>query len=138
MHSATERFRRDQRCVIVAPEAVKIEAVSKVSGWHKAGIVARVVRQQAGRSRTINAVMGAVRTTVRSTGRVLHLLWLEVVGTVFLAMAAFGGAAGVREYMKYASGHTTAGRVVIAIFFTVTFAWFGVSSFWRVRRKSRP
>jgi len=112
--------------------------VSKVSGWHKAGIVARVARQQAGRSRTFNAVMGAVRTTARSTGRVLHLLWLEVVGTVFLAMAAFGGIAGVREYMRYAAGRAPGARVVIAVCFTVTFAWFGVSSFWRVRRKGRP
>jgi hypothetical protein len=27
-------------------------------------------------------------------------------------------------------------RVVMALGFTVMFAWFGVSSFWRVRKKS--
>jgi hypothetical protein len=81
--------------------------------------------------------MGAVRTTARSFGRALHQLWLEVTGTVFLAMAAFGGMAGVREYMKYAAGRARAGRVAIAICFTLTFAWFGLSSFWRVRRKSQ-
>ncbi len=99
--------------------------------------MARVAGQLAGRNRTLSAVMGAVRTTARSFGRALHQLWLEVTGTVFLAMAAFGGIAGVREYMKYAAGHTTAGRVAIAGCFTLTFAWFGLSSFWRVRRKSQ-
>ena len=137
MPSAAERFAAYRRCVIVAPEAVKIEAVSKVSALRKLGVVARVAGQQAGRNRTIRAVMGAVRTTARSFGRALHQLWLEVTGTVFLAMAAFGGIAGVREYTKYAAGHATAGRVAIAICFTLTFAWFGLSSFWRVRRKSQ-
>ena len=131
--------RRRTGCVIVAPEAVKIEAVSKVSALRKLGLVARVAGQQAGRNRTLNALWGAVRTTGRSFGRAAHHLWLEVTGTVFLAMAAFGAAAGIREYTQYAAGRTTAGRVAIAVCFTLAFAWFGLSSFWRVRRKSpRP
>ena len=82
-------------------------------------------------------MMSAVRATARSFGHVMHLLWLEVTGTVFLAMAAFGGMALVREYMKYAAGRASASRVAIAVCFTITFAWFGLSSFWRVRRKSQ-
>ena len=137
MPASAKRFRwRAQVCVIVAPEAVKIEAVSKVSTFRKLGVVARVAGQRAGRNRTFNAVMTGVRTTARSFGRAAHQLWLEVTGTVFLAMAAFGGVAGVREYMKYAAGRATAGRVAIAVGFTLTFAWFGLSSFWRTRRKS--
>ncbi|HKH97542.1 MAG TPA: hypothetical protein VJ999_00420 [Candidatus Sulfotelmatobacter sp.] len=113
--------------------------MSKVSTVQKLGVVARVARDQAGRSRTLSAVAGAVRTTVRSFARASHQLWLEVTGTVFLTMAAFGGLALVREYMKYEAGHTTAGRVAVAGCFTLTFAWFGLSSFWKVRRKSpRP
>ncbi|HEY3973925.1 MAG TPA: hypothetical protein VGM18_13045 [Candidatus Sulfotelmatobacter sp.] len=111
--------------------------MSKLSVWQKTGVVVRVTRQVARRNRTLGAVKGAVRTVARSTGHVLHLLWLEVVGTMFLAMAAFGGIAGVREYLKYSAGHAPAGRVLIAICFTLTFGWFGVSSFWRVRRKSQ-
>jgi len=128
---------RPDRSVIVSPKAGKIEAVSKVSTLRKLGIAARIVGQQAGRNRTLSAVMSAVRTTARSFGHVLHLLWLEVTGTVFLAMATFGGIAGIREYTKYAAGHATGGRVALAVCFTVTFAWFGLSSFWRVRRKSQ-
>ena len=81
--------------------------------------------------------MSAVRATARSFAHILHLLWLEVTGTVFLAMAGIGGIALTREYAKYAAGHAKGGRVAIAVCFTLTFAWFGLSSFWRVRRKSQ-
>lgn len=131
-----ERFVAHPGPVIVAPRTVKIEAVSKVSTLQKLGIVARVARNQAGRSRTVSAVMSGVRTTVRSFTHSAHQLWLEVTGTLFLSIAAFGAVTTVREYMKYAAGHTTASHVGVAAGFTVTFGWFGVSSFWRTKRKS--
>jgi len=137
MPAAAERFATYSSAVIVAPEAVKIEAVSKVSAWQKAGVVARVAGQQARSSRTLNAIMGGVRTTVRSIAHALHALWLEVTGTLFLAIAAFGAIALVREYMKYEGGRATIGRVAIAACFTLTFAWFGLTSFWRVKKKSQ-
>lgn len=137
MQGAAQRFAATRILLIVAPQPVKIEVVGKVSFLQKLGIVARVARDQAGRSRTLTAVMGAVRTTARSLAHVLDRLWLEVTGTVFLAMAFIGGIAFVREYAKYSAGHATAGRAAIAICFTLTFAWFGLSSFWRVRRKSQ-
>lgn len=126
-----------QVCAIVAPETVKIEAVSKVSTTEKLGVAARVATRQVKRSRTVRAVTGAVTTTARACGRVLHQLWLEVTGLVFLVMAASGGVALAHEYAKYEAGKAGFGRVVVAICFTVTFAWFGVSSFWRVRKKGR-
>jgi len=43
----------------------------------------------------------------------------KVTGFVFLAMAAIGAMAGVREYAKYQSGHANGpGRLVLAICFT--------------------
>jgi hypothetical protein len=126
-----------QACVIVAPEAVKIEAVSKVSAVRKIGVVGRVAAQQVKRSRTVRAATHAATTTARAFGRVLHQLWLEVTGLVFLLMAASGGFAAAKEYAKYEAGRVGLGRVVVAVCFTVTFAWFGVSSFWRVRQKGR-
>jgi hypothetical protein len=123
--------------VIVAPQAVKIEAVSKVSTLRKLGVAARVAQEQAGRSRTWNAVVGAARTTARSFGNALHQLWLEVTGVVFLVIALFGGVELVREYAKYHAGQATAGRVIVAVCFTVVFVWFGVSSFARARKKSQ-
>jgi len=105
--------------------------------WRKLGVVARVAGRLAGRNRTLNAIMGGVRTTARAFAQAMHQLWLEVTGTMFLAIAAFGAIGLVREYVKYQSGRATAGRVAIAVCFTLTFAWFGVTSFWRVRRKSQ-
>jgi len=125
-----------ERGLIVAPEAAKIEVV-KVSTWQKIGVVARVAGRQAGRSRTLRAINSAVRTTVRSIAHVLHQLWLEVTGTLFLTIAAFGAFAVVREYVKYEAGQTSASRLAIAMCFTLAFAWFGLTSFWRVRRKSQ-
>src|SRR5947209_20406916 len=138
MPSAAERFDGDRSFgVIVAPWTVKIEGVSKVSTVRKLGVVARVASQQAGRYRAVRAAKSAVSTTVRAFGKVLHQLWLEVTGLVFLVMAASGGAALAHEYAKYQAGKAGFGRVALAICFTVTFAWFGLSSFWKVRQKGK-
>jgi hypothetical protein len=64
-------------------------------------------------------------------------LWLEVIGLVFLIMAASGGAGLAHEYGKYKAGKAGPGGVVAAICFIAIFAWFGVSSFWRVKRKGK-
>ena len=106
-----------------------------ISLARKLWIVARVANQQAGRSRTMRAVLHAGRTTAHSFGRVLHQLWLEVTGFVFLALAGIGGVALSREYVKYQAGKAGPGRLVVAVCFCLTFGYFGLSSFWRVRRK---
>lgn len=80
---------------------------------------------------------GAVAATARAFGGVLHVLWLEMMGLVFLVMAASGVAATAHEYGKYRAGAGSSGHVAAAMVFTVTFAWFGVSSFWRVKKKNQ-
>jgi hypothetical protein len=100
-------------------------------------LLAQVAGRQAGQSRTLAAVLHAGGVTLRSFGRVLHQLWLEVTGFVFLAMAGIGGIALSREYVKYQAGRTGPGRAVIALCFCLTFGYFGLSSFWRVRRKKQ-
>jgi len=110
----------------------------QVSTLRKLGIVARVAAQQAGRSRTGSAVLKGIQAAASSIGRVLHQLWLEVTGFTFLVIAGIGAFAGYREYGKYQSGHATGpGKLILAICFTLSFAWFGLSSFWRVRRKRK-
>jgi len=98
--------------------------------------VARVASQQVRRTRTFAAVTGAIRATASHFGRVLGQLWLEVTGFVFLALAGIGVLALVHEYAKYRAGHEGPGRSLLAICFTALFGWFGVSSFWRVRKKA--
>ena len=136
MPQAGERFVTASGRAIGAPQTVKIGFV-KVSTWRKVGVVARVAGKQAGKSRTVNAVWAATRATARSFGRVIHQLWLEVTGVVFLMLALSFGSATVKEYTKYQAAHAGLGRLAATTFFTVTFAWFGLSSFWRVRRKSQ-
>jgi hypothetical protein len=111
--------------------------VSKVSTVRKLGVVARVAGQQVKRSRTARAMTDAVATTGRAFGRAVHQLWLEVTGFIFLAMAGIGGIESVKEYSKYQAGRAGARGMVVAICFTVTFAWFGISSFVRVKPKGR-
>lgn len=143
MPIAEKRFRRRPRWVgvIVSPKAVKIEAVAKVSTARKLGVVARVAKnvatQEAQRSRTVRAARGAVAATARAFGRVLHQLWLEVTGAVFLIVAISFAAAAVKEYGKYHAGQVGPGRVALAIFATTLFMWFGLSSFWRVKKKNK-
>ncbi|MBZ5718905.1 MAG: hypothetical protein LAO03_00845 [Acidobacteriia bacterium] len=109
--------------------------MAKLSATRKLGIAARVAYQQAGRTRFFRSAMNAVRATAAHFGRVLSQLWLEVTGFVFLALAAIGATALVREYIKYHAGKADGSRVAIAVCFTVLFGWFGLSSFWRVRKK---
>ena len=125
------------RGVIVAPQAVKIEGVSKLSTWRKAGVVARVAGQQAQRSRTFNALMSAARTTGRSLTHAMHQLWLEVTGVIFLLMALSFAGAAFKEYGKYHAGQAGPTGLSITILCALTFAWFGLSSFWKARRKSQ-
>ena len=109
--------------------------MTTISTVRKLSILARIAAQYALRNRTVSAVLKGVSTTAAHFGRVLHQLWLEVTGFVFLCLAFIGGAAFFREYALYQAGQTTPGRVLVAIIFTLTFVWFGVTSFWRVWKK---
>lgn len=65
----------------------------------------------------------------------LHVLWLEVTGLLFLVLALVGGGAAVHEYHRYTAGEGAVGKMMLATVFTLMFAYFGVSSFWRSKRK---
>src|ERR1700681_1994227 len=121
----TDRLMRDQ----LMPHSRTARKIAKLI---------HAVAQTMGRSRRGRAVLAAVRAIARSFGQVLHQLWLEVTGFTFLAIAGIGALAGMREYGKYQSGHAAGpGRLVLAVCFTVSFIWFGVSSFWRVKKRAK-
>jgi hypothetical protein len=119
----------------------KIMAMSSISNGQKLGIAVRVagriITQRARRTRTLGAVTKAARATLSHFGRVLGVLWLEVTGFVFLFLAGIGVAAFFREYAKYEAGRVASGRVVLAVCFAGLFGWFGVNSFWRVRKRGQ-
>jgi len=103
----------------------------------KLSLLAKLALRQAQQTRTWGAVLRAGSITATHVGRVLHQLWLEVTGFVFLVLAGIGSLALYREYALYQGGKVNPSRIVVAICFTVMFAWFGVSSFWKTRRRNK-
>jgi hypothetical protein len=72
----------------------------------------------------------------------MHALWNEVVGFFFLCFAAIFGFRTAAYYRSYVQAPAAAApgelmRVVVAGFFGLVMAWFGVSSFLRARKISR-
>ncbi len=94
----------------------------------------RIAGRRTGENRWVRAFYRAGDVTVRHTGRVARVLWLEVTGFMFLSLAVIGAAAGFREYRHYARGQSGPAKMVVAAVFTVIFVYFGVNSFWRSRR----
>jgi len=95
----------------------------------------RVAGRKTGENRWVRAFYRGSSVTLGSVGRVLHVLWLEVAGLLFLVLAMVGAGAAVREYHRYANGTTGAGKVLLAATFALIFLYFGVSSFAKSRRR---
>jgi len=97
----------------------------------------RVAGRKTGENRWARAFYSAGRVTASSVSRVMHVLWLEVTGFLFLVLAVVGAGAAVREYHRYLAGTTTWGRIAVAAAFALLFLYFGVSSFSRSRKKGK-
>ena len=96
----------------------------------------RVAGRKSGENRWVRAFYKAGTVTVSSIRHVLRVLWLEVTGLLFLVLAVVGGGAAVRQYHRYQAGTSGVGRILLATAFALIFAYFGVSSFWRSRRRT--
>lgn len=94
----------------------------------------RVAGARTGKNRWVRACYHGAAATLRSVTRVLHVLWLEITGLMFLLFAFAGGAAAVREYRHHAAGSME--KALLAASISVLFTYFGLSSFWRSRRRS--
>ena len=68
----------------------------------------------------------------RSAAHGLRGLWLEITGFFFLVFAGLGAIALWRE-SQAPEGNST--RLLFTLAFTLMFAWFGVTSFRRARRR---
>jgi len=97
----------------------------------------RVAGRKSGQNRWLRAIYRGSSATLKSVSRILHVLWLEVTGLLFLVLAVVGGGAAVREYHRYAIGTASTGKMLLASAFALAFLYFGVSSFSRSRRKAR-
>jgi hypothetical protein len=101
-----------------------------------AGTAFRLLRGKPGRNKKL---LGGVRAGVSGFTKplmsVLRVLFLEVSGVIFLfiSLAVLGRFVG--EYKKYAMHQVGWERVALAGALGALFLYFGVSSFWRARRK---
>jgi hypothetical protein len=95
----------------------------------------RVAGRKSGENRWVRAFYRAGTVTFRSIARVVHVLWLEVTGLLFLFLAVVGGGAAIRQYHRYQTGSSGVGKVVLAGAFALIFAYFGLSSFWSSRKR---
>ena len=109
--------------------------MAEPSTGQKLAAVGRVAVRQAGESRWGRAIAAGARATLGSFARVLRLLFLEIVGFLFLAIALIGAFAAVREFRAWSVGRIGPGKLVAATLFCVVFGYFGVSSFWRAWKK---
>ena len=111
--------------------------MAKLSTSKQLGVAARLVGQQLKRSRKYNAALGGARTAARHFGKVLHQLWHEITGFVFLVFAAAGLIAMYKEYAAFHMGRVGSGRVATVAAFSLVFGWFGITSFWRSRKHKK-
>ena len=93
----------------------------------------RVAGTRTGKNRWVRAFYNAGHVTASNVGRVVHVLWLEVAGLLFLLLALVGAGAAVREYRHGTSSGS--GKMLLAAFFAVLFTYFAASSFWRAQKR---
>lgn len=66
--------------------------------------------------------------------RILRLIWLEVTGAIFLALAAFGLPSAIREWRLLQGDNGSLIRFSTTVLFIGMMAAFGIFSFWKSRR----
>jgi len=84
-----------------------------------------------------SALWAGAKNTLGSVGHLVHLFWLQTTGLFFLFFAVGFGAAAIREYRTWNSAHVNGSKLAMVAGFSLLFAWFGVTSFWRARRASK-
>ena len=67
----------------------------------------------------------------------LHVLWNEVIGFLFVALAVLTAPSAWRSYRAIETDPKNIFRLILTLLFSVTMAWFGVSSFLKARRIRR-
>jgi hypothetical protein len=65
------------------------------------------------------------------------VLWNEVIGFIFLVLAALVVPSIVRNLRDHDSGGVALGRLLLAVTWMAVMAYFGISSFLRARKISR-
>jgi hypothetical protein len=69
--------------------------------------------------------------------RPLRVLWNEIIGFVFLCLAAWAVPSAIRNVRSLQTEQGSMGRVALSLGFLGLMAYFGISSFLRARKISR-
>ena len=75
---------------------------------------------------------------VRRIWNILRVLFHEVTGLLFLVLAAWGALWLVRSYREFQGDGEAVFKMALVAVFVLMMGGFGISSFWRARRISRP
>jgi small neutral amino acid transporter SnatA (MarC family) len=62
--------------------------------------------------------------------RPIHILWNQVIGFLFIVLAAVFG-------FRILRGKEPAGLQIVGGLFVLLIAWYGISSFWKARKISK-
>jgi hypothetical protein len=111
----------------------KIGLMSKL--MTAATALGRLALRRAGNDRVLRAGYSAAKATLRSMNGIARTLWLQITGVFFCLFALTFAFRLPHTYASYTAGKTPAGYLLLLLALTVLFAWFGVSSFWKVKRK---
>jgi hypothetical protein len=101
-----------------------------------AGTAFRQLRGGPGRNKRIfRGVRSGAAAFLGSAMGTLRVLFLEVSGFVFICFTVIIVSTFVREYRKYVTHQVGVERVVLAGAIGAMFFYFGLTSFWRARRR---
>jgi hypothetical protein len=78
-----------------------------------------------------------VEHVVPGVVRPLRVLWHEIIGFVFLCLAAWAVPSAIRNVRGLQSEQTGLGRVALSFGFLALMAYFAITSFLRARKISR-
>jgi hypothetical protein len=78
-----------------------------------------------------------VRHIVPAVVKPARTLWHEVIGFLFLALAAIPIPSGLRALRDLESGNGSALRLILTVAFVTIMGGYGISSFVRARKISR-
>jgi hypothetical protein len=101
-----------------------------------AGTAFRMLRGSPGRNKKLlSGARSGVTGFVKPLMSVLRVLFLELTGVIFLLFSLAIVARFVSECRTYSTQHEGLGKLVMMGAVGSMFLYFGVSSFWRARRK---
>ncbi len=78
-----------------------------------------------------------VRHVVPAVAKPARTLWHEIIGFLFLALAAIPIPSGLRTLRDLDTGRGSLVRLILTVLFVAIMAGYGISSFRRARKISR-